>query len=104
MPDARNPCHSLTTDGEEPGSQTVPSEGSETEILSTRVPNGFFRSRYDQDLSEVKCMFEFDPCDKSYTPNKFFSPPSENGEQITIRAPTPNFTLTEKLKGSKPIP
>ena len=61
MLDAPNPYHSLTTDGGEHGSPTGFSEGSRPKILSTRVPNGFFRSRYDQDPSAVKPIFEFDP-------------------------------------------
>ena len=49
-------------------------------------------------------MIEFDPNDNSY--GKIFSPPGENGEQITgigNRVLTINYTLeiqTEKLKGS----
>ena len=64
---APNPHQSLTTDGGEHGSPNGYSEGSQCKILSTRVPNSFFRSRCDQDPSAVKPMFEFDPCDKSYT-------------------------------------
>ena len=81
MLDAPNPHHSLTTDGGENGSPNGASEGSQSKILSTRAPHGFFRSRCDQDPSAVKPMFEFDPCHKSY--DLFFSPPQENGEQIT---------------------
>ena len=46
-------------------------------------------------------MIEFDPNDKSY--GKSFSPPEENGEQITGKGNRVNYTLeiqTEKLKGS----
>ena len=71
---------SLTTDGGECGSPTGPPEGSQSKILSTKVPNGFFRSRCDQDPSAVKPMFEFDPCHEPYDKN--FSPPQENGELI----------------------
>ena len=60
MLDATNHHHSLTIDGGENGSQTVQSEGYHLKILSSRVSNGFFRSGYDQDLSAVKSMPEFD--------------------------------------------
>ena len=50
-------------------------------LKSTRAPDGFFRSRCDQDLLAVKPMFEFDPCHESC--DKFFSAPQQNGEQIT---------------------
>ena len=92
--DPKIPDHSLTTDGGECGSPTGPSEGSKSKILLTIVPNGFFRSRCDQDLSAVKPMFEFDPCHKSY--DKIFSPPQENGEQITEKGNkvlTTNYTV-----------
>ena len=79
--DAHIPDYSLTTDGGDHGSPTGPSECSQLKILSTRVPNGFFRSRCDQDPYAIRPMFEFDPCDKSY--DKIFSPPQENGELIT---------------------
>ena len=92
MPDAPNHYDSLTTDGGEHGSPTGSSEGSEPKILSTRVPNGFFRSRCDQDPSAVKPMFEIYPCHKSY--ENFFSPPQENGEQITENG---NKVLTTNL-------
>ena len=100
MLDAPNPYHSLTTDGGENGSPTGHSEGSQPKILSTRVPNGFFRSRCDQDPSAVNPMSEFDPNEK------IFSLPLENGKQITMkgnRVLNTNFTLeiqTKKLKGS----
>ena len=51
MLDAPNPYHSLITDGEEHGSPTVSSEGSQPKILSTRVSNGFLRSRCDEERS-----------------------------------------------------
>ena len=69
-------------------------EGSQPKILSTRVPNGFFLSRCDQDPSAVKPMFEFDPYGKSY--GNLFQPPGENGEQITEegnRVLSTNLTL-----------
>ena len=81
MLDAPNPYHSLSTDGGKHGSPNGPSEGSQPKTISTRVPNSLFRSRCNQDPSAVKPMFEFDPYDKSYC--IFFSPPEENGEQIT---------------------
>ena len=81
MLDAPNPYHCLTTDGGEHGSPTGPSEDSQPKTIPTRVPNGFFRYRCDQDPSAVKPMFEFDPYDKSC--DKLFSPPEENEEQIT---------------------
>ena len=59
MLDAPNTYHRLTTG--ENGSPNEPSEGSHPKILSTRVPNGFFRSRCDQDPAAVKPMSEFDP-------------------------------------------
>ena len=37
----------LTTDGGEHGSPMGPSEGPQSKVLSTRVPNGLFRSRCD---------------------------------------------------------
>ena len=52
--DPKIPHHRHTTDGGECGSPTGNSEGSQLKILSTRVPNGFFRSRCDQDPSTVK--------------------------------------------------
>ena len=63
--DAPNCYHSLTADGWEHGSPNGPTENSKPKILSTRVPNGFFRSRRDQDSSAVNPMFEFDPYDNS---------------------------------------
>ena len=54
--DPKIPDHRLTTDGGECGSPTGPSEGSKPKILSTRVPNGFFKLRCDQDPSTVKPM------------------------------------------------
>ena len=56
----------LTTDGGESGSPTGTSAGSHPKFLSTRVPNGFFRSRCDQDPSAVKPMLELDLCHNSY--------------------------------------
>ena len=75
--DATNPYHSLTTDGGEHRSPTGPSEGSKLKTVSTRAPNGFFKSRYDQDPSAVKPMSEFN------LNRNFLSLPLENGEQIT---------------------
>ena len=66
MLDATNPYHSLTTHGGEHGSQTGTSEGSKPKIVSTRVPNVFFRSRCDQDPSAVKPRSEFDPNEKLF--------------------------------------
>ena len=66
-----------TMDRGEGGSPNVPSEGSHTKTISTRVPNDFFRSTCDQDPSAVNPMSEFDPNEK------YFSLTLENGEQIT---------------------
>ena len=74
---ATNPYHSLTTDGGENGSPTGTSEGSQPLMLSSRVLNGFFESRCDEDPSAVKPMYGFASNDK------FFSLPLENREQIT---------------------
>ena len=48
------PDHRLTIDRGECGSPTRPSEGENPKAISTRVPNGFFSSRCDQDSSAVK--------------------------------------------------
>ena len=100
MLDAPNPYYSLTTDGGHFRRFTITNtinkspEGPQSKILSTRVPNCFFRFRCDQDSSVVKPLFEFDPYDKSY--DNIISPPEENGEQTTgkgNRVLTTNFTL-----------
>ena len=75
--DPQIPDHRLTTDGGDCGSPAGTSEGLQPKILSTRVPNGFFISKCDQDPSAIKPMFEFDPCDKSH--DIVFSPQQENG-------------------------
>ena len=54
MLDAPNPYHSLITDGGDHESPAGPSEGSQSKVLSTRVPNSFFRSRCGQDPSAVR--------------------------------------------------
>ena len=95
MLDAPNPYHSLTTDGGEHGSPNRLSEGSKLKILSTKVPNGFFRSRCDQDPSADKPMFDFDQYHKSY--DIFFSPAQENGEQITENGSN-QFSLRKRLQ------
>ena len=63
--DSKNPDHSLTTDGGENGSPTGNSESSQLKAIATKVPNGFFRSRCDQNPSGVKLLPELDPNEKS---------------------------------------
>ena len=77
-----NPNHRLDTDGGESGPPTGYSEGSIL-IKTTEVPTVFIRSRQDDaESSAVKPKLESDPYHKSYV--KVFSPPQENGEQITV--------------------
>ena len=76
--DYKIPDHRLTTDGGDYGSTTGTSEGSQPKTTSTRVSNGSFRSRGDQNPSAVKPMLEFDPKE-----NFFSLSLQEHGEQIT---------------------
>ena len=94
--DSKIPDHRFTTDGVESQSSTGTSEGSQPKILSTRVPNGFLRSRSDQEPSAVKPtpikpMPEFDPKEKilAITMREYWEQITKKGNKVL----TTNFTL-----------
>ena len=86
-----SPNHKHDTGGWESGTPTGSSEGS-IPIKTPSVATVFIRSRQDDiDSSIVKPMLNLTHI-ISY--NKFFSPPQENGEQITVKD---NKLLTTSL-------